>query len=205
MNILIIGGGVAAFEAAAAAALPQHHVTVCSKESVLPYRRPALSRMVSEELTDTAFYFKNSAFYQEKNIEILLNKEASAIDRIGRTVSFKDGTTLPYDRLILAAGGEAFVPPVPGAEYALTLRDFEDLQEIREKITAGARKAVIIGGGVLGLELADSLLARGSGSRTSVTESGSGKCGSGHETSCVAPQLHCQDYGKSSEDHPGKR
>ena len=105
MNILIIGGGVAAFEAAAAAALPQHHVTVCSKESVLPYRRPALSRMVSEELTDTAFYFKNSAFYQEKNIEILLNKEASAIDRIGRTVSFKDGTTLPYDRLILAAGG----------------------------------------------------------------------------------------------------
>ena len=161
MNILIIGGGVAAFEAAAAAALPQHHVTVCSKESVLPYRRPALSRMVSEELTDTAFYFKNSAFYQEKNIEILLNKEASAIDRKGRTVSFKDGTTLPYDRLILAAGGEAFVPPVPGAEYALTLRDFEDLQEIREKITAGARKAVIIGGGVLGLELADSLLARG--------------------------------------------
>ena len=106
MNILIVGGGVAAFEAAVAAAVSAGcKVTVCSKEAVLPYRRPALSRMVAEELSDTAFYFKNSAFYQEKNIEILLEKEAVSIDRTRRSVQFKDGTALPYDRLILATGG----------------------------------------------------------------------------------------------------
>ena len=159
MNILIIGGGVAAFEAAAAAAAsPQCKVTLCSKEAVLPYRRPALSRMVAEELSDTAFYFKNSAFYQEKNIEILLNKEAVSIDRPLHQVHFKDGSSLPYDRLILATGGDAYVPPVPGAEYAQVLRDYADLQKIRQELSEGPGKAVVIGGGVLGMELADSLL-----------------------------------------------
>lgn len=159
MNILIIGGGVAAFEAAAAAAgSPQCKVTVCSREAVLPYRRPALSRMVAEELSDTAFYFKNNAFYQEKNIELLLEKEAVSIDRTRHSVQFKDGSSLPYDRLILATGGNAYIPPVPGAEYAKVLRDYADLQKIRQELSKGAGKAVVIGGGVLGMELADSLL-----------------------------------------------
>ena len=160
MNILIVGGGVAAFEAAVAAAVSAGcKVTVCSKEAVLPYRRPALSRMVAEELSDTAFYFKNSAFYQEKNIEILLEKEAVSIDRTRRSVQFKDGTALPYDRLILATGGDAFIPPVAGAGYAKVLRDYADLQKIRQELAEGTGKAVVIGGGVLGMELADSLLA----------------------------------------------
>ena len=107
MNILIIGGGVAAFEAglAASAASSDHHVTICSKEGVLPYRRPALSRMVSEQLSDTAFYFKDQNFYAERNIQLLLNKEAVSIDREKQEVLFKDNSVLPYDRLILATGG----------------------------------------------------------------------------------------------------
>ena len=163
MDILIIGGGVAAFEAAlaASAATPAHHVTLCSKEAVPPYRRPALSRMVAEQLPDTAFYFKAPAFYAERNIELLLNKEAVAIDREGKKVTFKDGSVLPYDRLILATGGTAFVPPIEGAEYVRVLRDYEDLQKIRQEIAAGAEEAVVVGGGVLGLELADSLIAKG--------------------------------------------
>ena len=77
MNILIIGGGVAAFEAAvAAAAQGIHKVTLCSKEAVPPYRRPALSRMVAEEVADNAFYFKPASFYEEHGIELLLEKEA---------------------------------------------------------------------------------------------------------------------------------
>lgn len=170
MNILIIGGGVAAYEAALAAAGSGHTVTLCSKENVPPYRRPALSRMVSEEVSDTAFYFKDAAFYKEHNIELLLNKEAVAVDREKKNVAFADGTALPYDKLILATGGSAFVPELPGAEFAFTLRDYEDLRHIRKEISEGAKKAVIIGGGVLGLELADSLLARGC--EVTVIESG---------------------------------
>ena len=161
MNIVIIGGGVAAFEAAvAAAAASIHKVTLCTKEAVLPYRRPALSRMVAEELSDTAFYFKDTAFYQERNIELLLDQEAVAIDRERKIVSFSSGREISYDRLILATGGRAFVPPVDGAENAHVLREYDDLCFIKEKLAAGLRQTVIIGGGVLGLELADSLLAK---------------------------------------------
>ena len=86
MNILIIGGGVAAFEAALAAAEnPVCKVTVCSAETVPPYRRPALSRMVAEEVSDTAFYFKQPDFYKEHNIELKLNKRAVAINRENST------------------------------------------------------------------------------------------------------------------------
>ena len=161
MNILIIGGGVAAFEAALAAAEnPACKVIVCSAENVPPYRRPALSRMVAEDLSDTAFYFKQPEFYKERNIELKLNKNALSIDRENATVTFADGEVISYDRLILATGGCSFVPPVPGAEHAHTFRNYRDLQFFRQKLAEGIDKAVIIGAGVLGLELADSLLAK---------------------------------------------
>lgn len=162
MNILIIGGGVAAFEAALAAAANENcHVTLCSEETVPPYRRPALSRMVAEEMSDTAFFFKQSSFYQERNITLELGKKAVAVNREKKEVSFADGSVLSYDRLVLATGGYAFVPPVPGAEYTHTLRNYADLQFFRKRLTEGVKEAVIIGAGVLGLELADSLVAKG--------------------------------------------
>ena len=173
MNILIIGGGVAAFEAAVAAAASENcKVTLCSGEAVPPYRRPALSRMVAEELSETAFYFKQISFYQERNIDLRLGKNAVSIDREKQLVTFADGEVLPYDKLILATGSSAFIPPLPGAkEYACALRDYNDLQYFRSQLAAGVDQAVVIGGGVLGLELVDSLLAKGC--KVTLVESGS--------------------------------
>lgn len=162
MNILIIGGGVAAYEAALGAAEnPTCKITLCSQESVPPYRRPALSRMVAEEISDTAFYFKQAAFYQEHNIDLKLNKTAVSVNKEQKNITFKDGDVLSYDRLILATGSSSFVPSVPGAEYAHTFRDYRDLEFFRRQLDSGVREAVIIGAGVLGLELADSLIAKG--------------------------------------------
>ena len=161
-KILIIGGGVAAYEAAlAASAAPATKVTVCSAESVPPYRRPALSRMVAEEVADAAFYFKPAAFYAERGIDLRLNAEAEAINREKKTLRLADGTLLLWDALVLATGGYAFVPPLPGAEHIRVLRNYKDLLAIRGLLKAGLRKAVIAGAGVLGLELADSLLRKG--------------------------------------------
>ena len=161
-KILIIGGGVAAYEAAlAASAAPETTVTVCSAESVPPYRRPALSRMVAEEVADAAFYFKPAAFYAERGIDLRLDAEAEALDREKRELRLADGTILPWDALVLATGGYAFVPPLPGAEHIRVLRSYKDLLTIRELLKGGLRKAVIAGAGVLGLELADSLLKKG--------------------------------------------
>ena len=173
MNILIIGGGVAAFEAAlAAAACENCKVTLCSGETVPPYRRPALSRMVAEELSESAFYFKQSSFYPERNIDLRLGKSAVSIDREKQCVTFADGEVLPYDKLILATGSCAFIPPLPGAkEYACALRDYNDLQYFRKRLAAGVDNAVVVGGGVLGLELVDSLLAKGC--KVTLVESGS--------------------------------
>lgn len=162
MKILIIGGGIAAFEAAVAASAQNgNEITVCSRESVPPYRRPALSRMVAEDVADNAFFLKSMEFYREHGIELKLQKEALRIARDSKEVFFADGDVLSYDRLIIATGGYAFVPPVEGAENAWVLRDYADLQRLRKKVGSGLKNAVIAGGGVLGLELADSLLAKG--------------------------------------------
>ena len=161
-KILIIGGGVAAYEAAlAASAAPETQVTVCSAESVPPYRRPALSRMVAEEVADAAFYFKPLSFYKERGIDLRLEAVAEALDLAKKQLRLADGTLLPWDALILATGGYAFVPPLPGAEHVRVLRNYKDLLTIRELLKAGLHKAVIAGAGVLGLELADSLLQKG--------------------------------------------
>ena len=83
-KIIIIGGGVAAYEAAqASSAVPETQVTVCSAESVPPYRRPALSRMVAEEVADTAFYFKPLSFYKERGIDLRLAAEAEGQPCLG--------------------------------------------------------------------------------------------------------------------------
>ena len=99
-KILIIGGGVAAYEAAlAASAAPETKVTVCSAESVPPYRRPALSRMVAEDVADAAFYFKPLSFYAERGIDLRLGAGAEAIDQEKKELRLADGTILSWDAL----------------------------------------------------------------------------------------------------------
>ncbi len=172
MKILIIGGGPAAFEAALAARgnAPDAEIAIRSREAVPPYRRPALSRMVAEPLGDAAFYLKPAEFYAEAGIDLQLKREAAGLNPPEHRVTFADGGTEQFDRLIIATGARCFVPPIPGAERAFTLREFADLERLRARLDAGARTAAVIGGGVLGLELADALCRRGL--RVTVLESG---------------------------------
>ncbi len=161
MKFAIIGGGVAAFEAALAirSADAAAEIIIYSRETVLPYRRPALSGMVAEALADAQFYMKPAAFYAEKNIVLKLGTAVTAIDRAGKTLQFADGTQSSYDRLLLATGSSCFLPPVPGigGENVLSLREFADLEKIHRRLEAGVKKIAVIGGGILGLELAESL------------------------------------------------
>ena len=164
MKFAIIGGGVAAFEAATAIRErdPEAEIVLYSKENVPPYRRPALSGMIAEPVPDARFFLKPATFYDENKITLRLGVTVESIDRAGKLLQLSNGERAAYDRLLLATGSHCFLPPVPGMELpgVLSLREFADLEEIRRRIDSGIRRVAVIGGGILGLELAESLLAR---------------------------------------------
>ena len=165
MKILILGGGVAAFEAAVAARGRDEtaEITVYSREQVLPYRRPALSGMVAQDLDDARFYIKGAEFYDKARIGVKLGMTAEQIDLAEKTVAFAGGDKIAYDRLVIATGARPFVPPVPGltGDKVAMLREFADLENLRARLDGNCRKVAVLGGGVLGLELAAALLERG--------------------------------------------
>jgi NADPH-dependent 2,4-dienoyl-CoA reductase/sulfur reductase-like enzyme/rhodanese-related sulfurtransferase len=99
-------------------------------------------------------------------LDVRTRHEVIGIDRAGRTVRVRDLNenrtyTESYDHLVLSPGAEPIVPPVPGAERGLTLRDVTDTDRIVEAVRAGARSAVVVGGGFIGVELAENLRHRG--------------------------------------------
>ncbi|WP_216381956.1 FAD-dependent oxidoreductase [Arcanobacterium phocae] len=98
------------------------------------------------------------------NLDVRINSTATSIDRAVKTVTVSgpEGTyTQKYDYLVLSPGAQPLMPPIPGIKTALTLRNVEDTDRIIEYVQAtSARKAVIIGGGFIGLELAENLTKR---------------------------------------------
>ncbi|MGG5260655.1 FAD-dependent oxidoreductase [Phycicoccus avicenniae] len=98
-------------------------------------------------------------------LDVRVHHEVVSVDRSARTVTVRDlatGTTgeLPYDALVLSPGARPVLPPVPGLEVAHTLRDVEDLDRL-VAATGGARSAVVVGGGFIGVEVAENLLRLG--------------------------------------------
>lgn len=163
MKIAILGGGVAAFEAANAARKfsADVEIDIFSSEALPPYRRPALSGMLADfKINEKLFFIKPENFYAENNINLHLNK--SCVEIKEDSLIFSDGTVFNFDKLVIATGGNACRPPIPGSDLpnVYTFRNFADLEKLNTAVS-NIKTAVIIGGGVLGLELAESLLKRG--------------------------------------------
>lgn len=165
MRVVIAGGGPAAVAGAWAARERDERaeIMVVSREPYPPYRRPALNRMIAGDLPPEQFYIKTADFYREKHIALKLGVAVTAIDRRAGRIQLADGTREAYDRLLLATGAQCRKLPVPGAELdgVLGYRDYDDVLALRGRIAAGAKSVVIVGGGLLGLELAEALLAAG--------------------------------------------
>ncbi|MFA7230237.1 MAG: FAD-dependent oxidoreductase [Victivallaceae bacterium] len=161
MKVVIIGSGIAAVEAASKIREldANAQIDIFSRENVLPYRRPALTRMISETLSDIQFYIKPEKFYHEQNIRLHLGTIITSIDRKNKTVSLAGGQLEKYDKLLIATGGRCFIPPIQGVELpgVLSLREKNDLDTLLKNIDKGIKNIVIIGGGLLGLETADNL------------------------------------------------
>ncbi|WP_244441038.1 FAD-dependent oxidoreductase [Mesorhizobium sp. STM 4661] len=129
-------------------------VTLIGDEPHLPYERPPLSK---EAMTGEAPAIKAIAsdeMLAERSIRHIHSVQAVAIDRAARSVRLSDGSTLPYDKLLLATGSLPRRLPMPGlGPRCVYLRTFNDALAIRAHLGAGKRIA-IVGGGFIGLELA---------------------------------------------------
>ena len=163
-NVVVIGAGIAAIAAVESlrAASPTAAITVVSKEADLPYYRLNLTRHLAGEIGEADLPLHPAAWYEERNIRLLLGAEAAAIHLDGRTVELHGGEKLPFDKLLLAAGAHPFIPPFPGTDRTgvTSLRTIDDARRILAACRGGGR-CVCIGGGILGLETAGGLARQG--------------------------------------------
>ncbi len=160
-TIVIIGGGIAGLSAAESArsTSAEARIVLLTREAELPYYRLNLTRYLAGEITPDELPVHPAPWYQEKNIEVCFNSEVTAVDVSTRQLQIRDDQALSYDRLILAMGAHPFVPPVAGInrQNVVTLRHKKDADWILASCKAGKR-CVVVGGGVLGLEIAAALV-----------------------------------------------
>jgi nitrite reductase (NADH) large subunit len=139
-----------------------YDIAVFGAEPHPNYNRILLSPVLAGEQAFEEIVLNSREWYEENQIKLHLNKKVVKIDRRARFVEAEDGTREPYDRLLLATGSDPFILPVPGAKLdgVITYRDIYDTERMIE--AAGKhREAVVIGGGLLGLEAANGLKLRG--------------------------------------------
>jgi 3-phenylpropionate/trans-cinnamate dioxygenase ferredoxin reductase component len=157
-TILIIGGGQAGAQAIDSLRREgfSGRLVLVSDEPQLPYQRPPLSKkFLSGELAAERLPFRHQSFYDEHRIELKLGIRATRLDPAARRVVLASGEEVAYDRLLLCLGAVSRQLTCPGADLPGVhyLRDIADVPKIQEGLKTGGR-AVIIGGGYIGLETA---------------------------------------------------
>jgi 3-phenylpropionate/trans-cinnamate dioxygenase ferredoxin reductase subunit len=157
-TILIVGGGQAGAQAIDTLRREgyQGRLILVSDEANLPYQRPPLSKKyLSGEMATERLLFKHQSFYDEHRVELKLGVRATHLDPLARSVALSTGEVLTYDRLLLCLGAKSRQLTCPGADLPGLhyLRTIADVPAIQRQLQPGTR-AVIIGGGYIGLETA---------------------------------------------------
>ena len=158
---IIAGCGIAGTTAACALKelMPGEEVILIDSGSCGLYSRIRLPEVLSGKLPEEKLILSSPSSLNEKGIQTIFGKKIESLDLEKKTV-FYTGGSMSYDRLVFATGADASVPPVPGLEQEMTLRDLDDLHRIG-KLLPSAGTGLVIGGGLLGLEIAESLKAKG--------------------------------------------
>ena len=161
-NVVVIGNGIAGVTAVdhLRRRHPATQIDLIAEEPHHLYNRMGIARLVYGKSAMQGLYLNPDTWYGERDIEVWLNTRAIQIDRVNRHVQLGTGEKLPYDKLILAMGSRAFVPPIEGFGLAGSgvLRKADDAVRIRAFAQRhAAKKAAVAGGGLLGLEAAYAL------------------------------------------------
>ena len=165
MKLVMVGNGMAGvrtLEVLLKISPDLYDITVFGSESHANYNRILLSPVLAGEMTLKDIMLNDVDWYAQNGITLHLNKTVTKIDRKAREVITSDGTVAEYDRLLLATGSTPFMLPIPGAKLpgVITYRDIHDTNAMIDA-AANYRHAVVIGGGLLGLEAANGLKLRG--------------------------------------------
>ncbi|WP_423128206.1 nitrite reductase large subunit NirB [Gaoshiqia sp. Z1-71] len=164
-RILLIGNGMTGYKFcekfAASTLVNDYELVVFGEEKYPAYDRVHLTSYY----TGTApaeLLMAPAGWYRENSISLLTNEKITAINRETKTVVSEKDRTYPYDLLVFATGSSAFVPPIDGIDKqgVFVYRTFDDIDKIKEYIPK-AKNAVVIGGGLLGLEAAKAVLDDG--------------------------------------------
>ena len=164
-HLVVIGNGMAGMrtvEHLLRLAPERYAITVIGREPRGNYNRILLSPVLAGEKSFADTLLHDRPWYAEQGIALIAGASVTAIDRERRCVQTDQGHLIGYDRLLLATGSEPFMPPLPGIELPGVL-GFRDLDDVEAMLEAARRHrhAVVIGGGILGLEAADALTRRG--------------------------------------------
>ncbi len=164
-KLVVIGNGMAPgrmLETLIDKDAERYEVTIFNAEPRVNYNRLMLSPVLSGEKTYEDIITHDDNWYAENDIKLHKSALVTDIDRTAKTVTTENGITAPYDKLVIATGSSPFVIPVPGhdLESVLVYRDLDDVEKMMEAAKEKGR-AVVIGGGLLGLEAAAGLKAQG--------------------------------------------
>ncbi|HSW13278.1 MAG TPA: FAD-dependent oxidoreductase [Solimonas sp.] len=156
--IVIIGAGQAGAETAIELRKLGHQgrLVIVGEEAQVPYKRPPLSKAyLAGSIAEESLYVMPRPQLEKFGIEVMTSMRVERIDRAGKTLALSDGNSLAYSKLCLATGGRARMLSTPGADKpnVYPLRSIADVQAIRAHCQPGKR-AVIVGGGFIGLEVA---------------------------------------------------
>ena len=164
-KLVVIGNGMApgrALDKLFDAAPGRYDVTIFNAEPRVNYDRIMLSPLLSGEKSFEQIIIHGDGWYVKHGVTLYKGHKVTAIDRTAKTVTSAAGVTVPYDKLIIATGSLPIIIPVPGSTLAgvLTYRDLDDVQAML--LASKARgHAVVVGGGLLGLEAAAGLKEQG--------------------------------------------
>lgn len=158
-DVVIVGAGHGGAQVALALRTNgfEGSILMIGREPEPPYERPPLSKeYLAREKEFDRLYIRPAAFWAEKNVELALSKEVTAVDAAAHKLTLSDGSTVTYGKLVWATGGDPRRLSCAGADLAgvHAVRTREDVDRLMRQLDGGARQVVVIGGGYIGLEAA---------------------------------------------------
>ncbi len=165
-RLVVIGAGIAglaSIEEVLKLDPERYEISMYGGEPHLNYNRVLLAQVLRGEKDIKDLYLHDRSWYETRGVKVVAGVKAIELRRKSRAVVFDDGSAAPYSKLVLATGSRPFMPDLRGIdkEGVVTFRDLADCDRIKGLAAGGARKAVVIGAGLLGLEAAYSLKALG--------------------------------------------
>lgn len=137
-------------------------IVVLSSENYRAYARPLISYFLAGRVRAADMYYRDRSFYHKNNVELRLGEKVVGIDIKMKTVQLDRGEDVGYDRLLISTGGRPALQRVDGidAKNVFTFTTWDDAKKLRETIKK-KRKAVVLGGGLIGMKAAEGLKANG--------------------------------------------